>query len=133
MKLKDITTIQWIGIIILFNTTLIGGNSLLGDLALSPAAVKAVLAVATLGNGFLGGLVTMFGGANYQTQNVLANPQAQGDVVKAVSKMPGIDPLHVNGQANATVAALALDPANAKIAPAPGATESVKAIARDAA
>lgn len=61
--LKNVTALQWLGIIILFNTTLIGGSSQLADLALGPHTVKAVLAVATLGNGFLGGLVTMFGGA----------------------------------------------------------------------
>lgn len=133
MKFKDITTIQWFGIIILFNTTLLGGSSQLGDLLLTPVVVKAILALATLGNGFLGGLVTMFGGANTQTQNVVAMPQAQEALVKAVSMMPGIDPLHVNAQANATVAALAIDPANEKIAPAPGAAAAVQAIARDAA
>jgi hypothetical protein len=60
--LKNVTALQWIGIIILFNTTLLGGASQLGDLSLGPHTVKAVLAIATLGNGFLGGLVTMFGG-----------------------------------------------------------------------
>lgn len=58
--MPKITPLGWIGIIILFNTTLIGGASQLSDLFLSPVAVKAILAVATLGNGFLGGLVTMF-------------------------------------------------------------------------
>jgi hypothetical protein len=61
--LKDITALQWLGIIILFNTTLLGSASQLADLMLPAIAVKAVLAVATIGNGFLGGLVTMFGGA----------------------------------------------------------------------
>ncbi len=68
MKLKDITTLQWIGIIILFNSTLLGGASQLGDLSLSVKAVKALLALATLGNFFLGGLVTMFGGPAAQTR-----------------------------------------------------------------
>lgn len=70
MKFKDITTLQWLGIVILFNTTLLGGASQLADLALSPAVVKAILAVATLGNGFLGGLVTMFGGLQSQKDAV---------------------------------------------------------------
>lgn len=61
MKMSDITPLQWIGVIILFNTTLLGSASQLGDLSLSAGAVKAILAIATLGNGFLGGLVTMFG------------------------------------------------------------------------
>jgi hypothetical protein len=62
MKLQEITALQWLGIIILFNTTLLGSASQLADLMLSAAVVKAILAVATIGNGFLGGLVTMFGG-----------------------------------------------------------------------
>lgn len=62
MQFKNVTTLQWVGIVILFNTTLLGGASQLGDLSLSPGMVKSILALATLGNGFLGGLVTMFGG-----------------------------------------------------------------------
>jgi hypothetical protein len=62
MKLRDITALQWLGIVILFNTTLLGSTSQLADLMLPAYAVKAILAVATIGNGFLGGLVTMFGG-----------------------------------------------------------------------
>jgi hypothetical protein len=69
-NLKTFTTLQWIGIIILFNSTLLGGASQLGDLSLTPGVVKAILAVATLGNGFLGGLVTMFGGMQTQKDNV---------------------------------------------------------------
>ena len=68
--MPKITPLGWIGIIILFNTTLIGGASQLSDLFLSPVAIKAVLAIATLGNGFLGGLVTMF-----------STPQAMKDAV----------------------------------------------------
>jgi len=73
MKLQNITALQWIGIVILFNTTLLGGASQLGDLSLSPNVVKAILAVATLGNGFLGGLVTMFGGLQAQKDTVGAS------------------------------------------------------------
>jgi hypothetical protein len=70
MKFKDITLLQWFGIVILFNTTLLGSASQLGDLALSPGVIKAILAVATLGNGFLGGMVTMFGGMQAQKDAV---------------------------------------------------------------
>lgn len=68
--LKNVTLLQWLGIVILFNTTLIGGASQLPDLGLGPIVVKAVLAAATLGNGFLGGLVTMFGGLGAQRDTV---------------------------------------------------------------
>jgi len=70
MKLKNITALQWLGIVILFNTTLLGSTSQLADLMLPATAVKAILAVATIGNGFLGGLVTMFGGLQAQKDTV---------------------------------------------------------------
>jgi len=73
MKLKDITALQWLGIVILFNTTLLGSTSQLADLMLPAVAVKAILAVATIGNGFLGGLVTMFGGLQAQKDTVGAS------------------------------------------------------------
>lgn len=99
--LKNITPIQWMGIVILFNTTLLGGSSQLGDLLLSAVAVKAILAVATMGNGFLGGLVTMFGG--------------QGNMTRTVANFTGDDgqpAIRVAVRANAgpTLAAVALDP-----------------------
>ena len=101
MNLKDITALQWVGIIILFNTTLIGGAGQLGDLSLSAHAVKAILAIATLGNGFLGGLVTMFGGAAAQ--------------VRTVAALPGVERVAINAQANAAVAAVAVDPNQSKV------------------
>lgn len=70
MSLKNITALQWLGIVILFNTTLLGSTSQLADLMLPATAVKAILAIATIGNGFLGGLVTMFGGLQAQKDAV---------------------------------------------------------------
>lgn len=121
--LKTITPLQWVGIIILFNTTLLGSASQLGDLSLSAGAVKAVLAVATLGNGFLGGLVTMFGGQGNMTRTV-AN--FRGD-----DGMPAVR-IGVNANAGATLASVALDPAQKNVgATTPDAravlTETVKA------
>lgn len=109
--LKSITPIQWIGIIILFNTTVIGGASQLPDLGLGAGAVKAILALATLGNGFLGGLVTMFGG--------------QAAMVKTVAAMPGVDRISVNASANTTLAQVATDPAQQKVGAASAATREV--------
>ena len=99
--LKNVTTLQWIGIVILFNTTLIGGSSQLPDLLLGPVVVKAILAAATLGNGFLGGLVTMFGG--------------QGNMTKTVANFTGDDGrpavrVNVGANAGSTLAAVAIDP-----------------------
>jgi hypothetical protein len=101
--LKNITPLGWMGVIILFNTTLIGGASQLGDLSLSPVVVKAILAAATLGNGFLGGLVTMF-----STQTAMVNN---------VAAMPGVARISVNEQASPALAAVATDPAQPKVGP----------------
>jgi hypothetical protein len=117
MSLRNITTIQWFGIIILFNTTLLGGSSQLGDLLLSATVVKAILALATLGNGFLGGLVTMFGGAQTQINNALDLPQAQNAMVRAVAKMPGVSRIAVNDQATPELAQAAVDTSQPKIGP----------------
>lgn len=108
--LKNITTLQWIGIIILFNSTLLGGAGQLGDLALGPVAVKAILAAATLGNGFLGGLVTMFGGAATQLRTVAA--------------LDGVEPIKINAQAAPSLAAAATDKAQPNIGAAASTTPS---------
>lgn len=118
--LKNVTTLQWIGIIILFNSTLLGGASQLADLALSVVVVKAILAVATLGNGFLGGLVTMFGG--------------QAAQLKTVAELPGVESIKVNAKANASLAQSAVsdDVALAKVSPTTEAASAVTAIAKAA-
>lgn len=133
MKLKDVTTIQWLGIVILFNTTLLGGSSQLGDLLLSAVVVKAILAFATLGNGFLGGLVTMFGGASAQAQTVVADPRSQEAIVRAVLAMKGVENLDVNAKASPTLATMAMDKTMDKIAPIPAAVQEVAATASAAA
>lgn len=130
-----ITPIQWLGIIILFNSTLIGGASQLGDLSLSPAIVKAILAVATLGNGFLGGLVTMFGsmGSAVNSISTLARtPQGQQAVLEAVESMPGVSAVQVNRKANPTIGALALDPTHGKIQALPGEQGAITATVKAA-
>lgn len=75
--LKSVTPLQWLGIVILFNTTVLGSAQMLPDLGLGPQAVKAALALATIGNGFLGGLVTMFGGQSRMRDTL----GSRGDVV----------------------------------------------------
>lgn len=108
MKLSELTPLQWIGIIILFNGTLIGGSNFLADLFMSAAIVKALIAIASLGNMFLGGLVTMFSSA--------------GSMVKTVAAMPGVDSIAVNAMANKTLAQIATsgapDAANVEATPA---------------
>lgn len=121
MKLSELTPLQWIGIIILFNGTLIGGSSYLQDLLLGTVIVKAVIAVASLGNMFLGGLVTMF--------------SSQGSMVRSVAAMPGVEKIAVNGLANQTLAQIATSTAqdSAKVEATPAAQAAVTQIARASA
>ncbi len=107
--LKMITPLQWLGVVILFNTTLIGGATQLPDLGLGTHAVKFVLALATLGNGFLGGLVTMFGGVGAM-RNTLGN---HGDLVFTN---------RTTAEASPSANVLAITPAIAAAANAAGAT-----------
>lgn len=123
--IRSITPLQWFGVVILFNSVLIGGTTQLAHLFIPEAGVQAIGAFCTLVNAFLGGLVTMFG-----RPMSMAMSADQATMVKAVAAMPGMDPLHVNARANSTLAALAVDPANAKIGPSPGATAAVQAIAQ---
>lgn len=116
MNFKNITTLQWIGIIILFNTTLLGSASQLGDLSLTPQMVKAILAFATLGNGFLGGLVTMFGG--------------QSSMAATVSNFKGVEPLRINADASPGLAALALNPLEDNVNPKASDVDAVIATAK---
>jgi hypothetical protein len=111
--IKNITPLGWVGIVILFNSTLIGGASQLGDLSLSAGTVKAILAVATLGNGFLGGLVTML--------------STQSAMVTNVAAMPGVESIKVNALANKPLAqaAVSADPALAKVEASPAAEAAV--------
>lgn len=53
---------------------------------------------------------------------------SQGSLVKDVQAMPGIESIQVNKQANATLAALAIDPST-KVEIKPGAEQAVNATA----
>lgn len=104
--IKNITPLQWIGVIILFNTTLLGSASQLGDLSLGAGTVKAILAVATLGNGFLGGLTMMFGGQGNMTRTVANFTGDDGQPAVRVSVKPN---------AGSTLAAVAVDAAQPNV------------------
>lgn len=104
--MPNISPLQWIGIVILFNSTLLGGASQLGDLSLNPGTVKAILAVATMGNGFLGGLVTMFG--------------SQGNMIKSAAAITGDDGrpavrVSIGANASPAAAAVAVDAAQPNV------------------
>lgn len=92
--LRNITPLQWLGIIILFNGTVVGGTTALLQMGIPHGIVQGISAFCGLANVFLGGLVTMFGG--------------QGAMVKSVAAMPGVESIAVNKQANATLAQIAV-------------------------
>ena len=50
----------------------------------------------------------------------------QTQQLKAVTEMPGVEKISVNAAATATLAALALDPTQGKIAPTPDAAQAVR-------
>lgn len=112
--LKNLTLVQWIGIMVGLNSLLMGATPQLTVL-FGTAAVPYIIAIATLGNGALGVFVTVIGGQSSQVRNVAA--------------MPGVEKIAVNGLANAALATLAVDPAQNKIAPTPAAMQTVTATA----
>lgn len=113
--LKNLTLVQWIGIMVGLNSLLMGATPQLTVL-FGAAAVPYIGAIATLGNGALGVFVTVVGGQGSQVRNVLA--------------MPGVESIAVNRQANAALAQIAIDPAQDKIAPTQAATAAVTATAK---
>lgn len=114
--LKKLTLVQWIGIMIGLNSLLMGATPQLTVL-FGTAAVPIIVAVATLGNGALGVFVTVIGGLGTQARNVIADGSS----------------IAVGPNASPALATLAMDPAQNKISPAPGAVAAVAAIAKAAA
>lgn len=114
--LKNLTLVQWIGIMIGLNSLLMGATPQLTVL-FGTAAVPIIVAVATLGNGALGVFVTVIGGLGSQARNVVAGGAS----------------IAVGPNASASLATLAMDPAQSKIDAAPGASAAVAAIAKSAA
>lgn len=113
--LRTITPLQWFGIIILFNSVLIGGTTQLADLFIPAAGVKAIGSFCALANGFLGGLVTMFGG--------------QANMMKTVAAITGDDGkpavrVGVNANATPNIAAVAVDPAQPNVGAIDAATRA---------
>lgn len=113
--MPKLTPLQIIGIILIVNGALIGSAAQLTDL-FGAGVAKTIISIASLGNSIFGGIVTMISGQGAQIRNVLA--------------MPGVENIAVNRDANATLAAIAVDPAQDKIAPTPGAQQAVAATAK---
>ena len=116
-QLRNITLLQWVGIVLMINGVLSGSVGEMTDL-LGQVWAKHVVSIAVMGSGVCGGLVTMFGG--------------QGTQVKNVAAMPGVEAIKVNAMANSTLAAIATDPMQDKVAPTPQAETKVVATAKGA-
>jgi hypothetical protein len=112
------TATEILGGILVVNTVLAGGVTQLTDLFGQPMT-NHILAVTTLGTGICGGFLMRMGSMSAQMQNVRA--------------LPGVDRILVNGQVPPEIAAMAMDPAQAKISPAAGAVAAVTATAAKAA
>lgn len=110
----NLTPLQIIGIILAVNGALTGATAQLTDL-FGPVVAKDIVSVASLGSAILGGIIASISGQASQIRNVLA--------------MPGVEKIDVNGQANATLATIAVDKTVDKIAPTPAARTEVQAIA----
>ncbi len=115
--LKNLTLLQWLGIIVLFNGVVLGGTTQLTTL-FGAHITDMMVAVAGLGNLFFGGLITMFGGSSA--------------MVKTVAAMPGVEAITVNANANQALAQIAVSnaPDSAKVEPIPTAVARVAATAK---
>lgn len=96
----NITRNQWFAITILLLTVLTGGSAQLTDL-IGPYGTKLVISFSTLATGFLAGVQIILGG--------------QGQQVRDVAAMPGVDNIAVNTQASPALASVATDPEQKKV------------------
>lgn len=108
---------QWIAILMAILGVIMVSTTQLNEL-IGVNATKSLQALAGLLNSVLGG--------------VLAAVTGQASIIKDAQAMPGVEAITVNAQANPTLAALAVDDANPKIAPAPGAGPAVAESAKSA-
>jgi hypothetical protein len=96
----NITRNQWFAIIILLLTVLTGGSAQLTDL-IGAYATKVVISFSTLATGFLAGVQIILGG--------------QGQQVRDVAAMPGVDRVSINAGASSALASVAVDPSQSKV------------------
>lgn len=114
----NITSKQWFQIISGINGGLITGAALLQTLFGQNLTLQIVAVL-----GIIGIIINSVGTAL----------SGQGSDIKSVLAMPGVEKLTVNGQANQTLASIAVDPTVNKIAPTQAAEVAVQTIAKGAA
>lgn len=102
--LKNMTPLQWLIILMSFNSAVVGATAQLNDL-FGAAIAHYIVSGVTFANTLLGAFMVPFGGQSAMVKNVLA--------------MPGVEKLMVNGNANTTLATIAVDPNIDKITAKP--------------
>lgn len=105
---------QVLSILIVVLGVCVASTAQLTDL-FGPAITKYITSSAGL-------LLAIFAGINTQLQS-------QGSQIAAVQSMAGVDKIVVNERANPTLATMAVDPTNPKIAPTAQAERAVQATA----
>lgn len=105
---------QVLSIIIMILGVLLASTAQLTDL-FGAAATKYIVSAANVIMSILAGINTIL--------------QSQGQQIVAVQAMAGVDKIVVNEKANATLATLAVDPAQNKIESTPQAARAVQATA----
>jgi len=105
-----------ISIILVVLGVLVASTAQLTDLV-GPGPTKTIVSLSSLIMSILSGTLGILSGATAQ--------------VRAVSRMPGIDPIHANENATPAVAAMALDPREPGITAAPGKLAAVQEASRN--
>ena len=111
----NLTGKQILGIIAAVLSALVASTAQLTDI-FGPTTAKAVISAASIGSTIL--------------NSILVGISGQSSLVKDVAAMPGVDSIKVNSDANSTLAALAMDPLQDKVAPKPSDADDVLATAK---
>lgn len=115
--MNNLTRSQIFSIFSVILGVLVASTGQLNDL-LGPAHTKIIVSLAGLLSAIVSGVGAIVTG--------------QGQQVKDVQKMEGVEKIVVNEKANATLATLAVDPAQAKVEITPAAEKAVEATAKAA-
>lgn len=113
----NLTPIQIISIVIAVLSALSASAANLTEIV-GPHEAKVVVSASTLLTTILGSIMAIIG--------------SQTSQINAVKAMTGVDTITVNKNAGAALAAMALDPNEAKVDMAPGAAAAVTKTAKDA-
>lgn len=76
-------------------------------------------------------IISIAGFVNTILASITAVITSQGSIVRDVQAMPGVEKITVNSQANSTLAAIAVDPANNKVEAKSGSEAVVSNIAKN--